>query len=300
MSRLPPDGVDARAAAGLAGRWAPAGAAELDALPYPVLLIERGGAGAVRFANAAARAAGLAPQPAVPGGDGRFTADHYLTDEQGRRLSAGDTPTARAARGEEFSTLHVAWHGPAGRTAFLAFARRVAPPTDDGDGRATKPDLVAVSFIDVPAAEAVEAELRESLSARDEFVSVATHELKEPLASILLSLQLLEMIAGGGSSVPADEVLSTVGVLRRQGDRLARLIENLLDVSRINNNRMRLDLEALDVCDLVRDCVEHFRQAAARAGCTLTFDDACPSCIGYFDRLRLEQVVSNLLSNAIK
>ena len=306
----------APAVSGMAGTALPPGAGEaLDALPYPVVVVGVG-SGAVLFANRAAVAASLVPpslsfSPSssaageAPGLDGAG-AGWVNGCHPGERLAPADTPLARAARGEEFNGWRVIRHdvtnagggggdaAGARRATYLVSARRTAG-AGAGAGAAA-----VVSFIDVTSMELAEAELRQGLHARDEFVSVATHELKEPLSSILLSLQLLEMIAGRGDTVPSAEVLSAVSVVRRQGDRLARLIENLLDVSRINNHRLQLDREAVDVCELVGECVEHARELARQAGSTITLDAACGTCIAYVDRVRLEQVVGNLLTNAVK
>ena len=277
--------------------------AAFDALPDPAIVVEVG-TGRILLANRAAESApGLVPREGVD--DATASAGHdrddgqdartrgcAIRDAEGRRVGPGDTPVARAARGESFSGMRVDCHaaGPAGhRTTYHVSAVRLPACSD----------AVVVRFADVTDIGAAEAALRDSVQARDEFVSIATHELKEPLTSILLSLQLLQMQAGAGPTVPSDEVRNCIGVIRRQGDRLARLIENLLDVSRINNTRLQLDREALDLCELVHDCVEQFGEDARRAGSELTMH-ACVPCIGYFDRLRVEQVLANLVSNAIK
>lgn len=141
-------------------------------------------------------------------------------------------------------------------------------------------------------------QLRQALEARNEFFSVVTHELRDPLFSLQLSLQLLRRSAQKQGDIPS-HVLDHLEVGERQAARLGRLIENLLDVSRIMNNRLQLDIEKVDVAALVRDTVQHFKAQAAAAHTPLGLDAADPA-VGYFDRLKLEQIVGNLLSNAIK
>jgi signal transduction histidine kinase len=155
-----------------------------------------------------------------------------------------------------------------------------------------------LSFLDITGRKSTEAEYRQALEARDEFFSVATHELKDPLFSLQLSLQLLRHSAERHGEVPA-HVLHHMDVSERQIARLARLIDNLLDVSRIANRRLQLDLEALDLCELVHQVAGRFQNQASSAATPLA-SEGCEPVIGYFDRLKLEQVVGNLLSNAIK
>jgi signal transduction histidine kinase len=139
----------------------------------------------------------------------------------------------------------------------------------------------------------------EALRLRDEFLSVASHELKTPLTSLSLKLQ------GLGRSV-SDEPGSSVAVtaaslnaMRRQVKRLAALVDDLLDVSRISTGRLKLELELVELPGLVREMVARFEPDAQRAGCELIVTTAEP-VVGNWDRLRLEQVLSNLVSNAIK
>jgi signal transduction histidine kinase len=90
-----------------------------------------------------------------------------------------------------------------------------------------------------------------------------------------------------------------VEVIERQVERLARLIQNLLDVSRVSAGRLELTLEDVDLRDVVREVVERAHDEIAAAGSTVLVEAPRPS-IGRWDRLRLDQIVTNLLSNAIK
>ncbi len=100
-------------------------------------------------------------------------------------------------------------------------------------------------------------------------------------------------------AVPAEALIQRLDVSKRQGERLARMIENLLDVARINNDRIQPDLETLDLCELIHDVLARFQEPAHEAGVPLTVEP-CPPMIGYFDRMLLEHVVGNLVSNALK
>lgn len=186
-----------------------------------------------------------------------------------------------------------------------AFASQVGLPVEQILGRRLR-DLVA------PGAEALRereqlleqveslvVDLQEAIEARDEFLSVASHELKTPLTALQL---LVEGLLRPGSRAGRDlspslrEKLQAIG---RQGRRLSLLVNDLLDVSRIRAGRLDLKLESVDLGQVAREAVERFGPEARQAGCQLRLgvDEAV---VGPWDRLRLEQVAGNLLSNAIK
>jgi signal transduction histidine kinase len=149
---------------------------------------------------------------------------------------------------------------------------------------------------EVAAAEAREATLREAVRARDDFLSVASHELKTPLAAFRLQMDLLER--GLDPEVRA-RMSERLIVARRQVQRLASVVETLLDVSQLTSGRLHLRLEPLDLAALVTEGVMRMHEETARAGCAVTVSAAAP-VPGHFDRVRLEAVVQNLLSNAVK
>ncbi len=139
------------------------------------------------------------------------------------------------------------------------------------------------------------AQAQEAVRLRDEFLSIASHELKTPLAALHLQLQSLQTKVAA-----ADEKLGArVTRAIRAGDRLADLIEALLDVSRLAAGTLELKFEPVDLVEITRDVVERVRDAAVSARCDLTLAGA-PAVVARVDRLRLEQIVTNLLSNAIK
>ena len=141
------------------------------------------------------------------------------------------------------------------------------------------------------------AQTEEALRLRDEFLSIASHELKTPLTGLQLRLQTLMRRLRKVVKDPAlDEQLEKAII---QGRRLASLIENLLDVSRIATGRIKVQIEACDLGDVVRETAEHLAESAQAARCELRVD-APPGVQGEWDRLRMSQVVTNLLTNAIK
>jgi signal transduction histidine kinase len=143
-------------------------------------------------------------------------------------------------------------------------------------------------------------ELKKAVLARDEFLSVASHELKTPLTPLLLRMQMLEReLDGQPDSAFAQTVKSCVATGRHQVKRLSELVGDLLDVSRIAGGRLRLELEQVDLASVVREvCARYEPQAAKeRTPLSLRLDEPA---VGVWDRLRLEQIATNLIDNALK
>lgn len=144
-------------------------------------------------------------------------------------------------------------------------------------------------------------EAQDAIRARDVFLSVASHELNTPLTSLALNVQALQRALEQRTpeGLPPDTVRLKLTAVRRQIERLANLVRELLDVSRVTAGQLRLEPEDGDFAALVRDMVPRFSEVLARAGCELRL--SVPETVpGAWDRLRVEQVVVNLLSNAIK
>jgi signal transduction histidine kinase len=141
---------------------------------------------------------------------------------------------------------------------------------------------------------------RQAVRVRDEFLSVASHELKTPLTSLKLQVQgLIEMPPTVHDAMEAKRVAASFALTERQVRRLERLINNLLDVSRIAVGRFVLQVEEVDLTAMVRDVASQFSAEIARSGYALKL--CLPAhATGCWDPLRLEQVVVNLISNAIK
>ncbi len=143
-------------------------------------------------------------------------------------------------------------------------------------------------------------EARAAIRLRDEFLSVAGHELRTPLTALQLQLQSLDAAFARGqvAAEPArwePRVHKTVG----HAYRLQRLIDELLDVSRITSGRLNLERERMDLGELAREVVERHGPEAQRAGSIVTLE-ATGDTFGNWDRTRLDQVLTNLLSNAVK
>lgn len=146
-------------------------------------------------------------------------------------------------------------------------------------------------------------EAREAIRVRDDFLSIASHELKTPLTPLALQIQTLMRrapeLCPDGERLPW--LMDRLGLVRRQSERLRRLVDNLLDISRISAGRLALELEPVRLSDIVRQVVSRFQEGGeiAEAGSRVTVS-AADDAAGSWDRVRLEQVVENLVSNALK
>ncbi len=155
------------------------------------------------------------------------------------------------------------------------------------------------------AAQAIEnarlyGQAQAAVVARDEFLSIASHELRTPLTALRLALENLRRVsareAPGGA--PSPNVERVLAASERAGQRLEKLVEALLDVSRIHMGRLELDVEPLDLGAVVADAVSAVADELVQAGSTVSV--AGEQVSGNWDRLRLGQVLVNLLSNAVK
>jgi PAS domain S-box-containing protein len=174
------------------------------------------------------------------------------------------------------------------------FLARALPIKDDGGN-------VARWFgtnTDVTMHREAEEALRQAVSLRDQFLSVAAHELRTPITALSLQLEGLERLLlkeAGGNERALKKAQSAI----KQVDRLGLLVEGLLNVSRIVSGHFELQLERFDLAEVVKETLDRMGDLAARAGCELRLSPGS-SAVGTWDRSRLEQVVTNLITNAIK
>jgi PAS domain S-box-containing protein len=139
---------------------------------------------------------------------------------------------------------------------------------------------------------------REEVRERDEFLSIASHELRTPVAALQLQLQLLQRAAHRSLVELPHALEGKLDALERQTRRIGVLVGELLDVSRMRLGRLELTFEPADLSEVARDTVLHLRDEIERSGSRLLLD-LVPTT-GRFDRSRIEQVITNLLANAAK
>ena len=263
--------------------------AVLNLIPIPVVLVEPG-SGRYLFSN---RAAERLYGGSLPTDLALESARLELEDPSGHRLSKDRYPSNLAAKGETLTGHEVIWHTRTGRYHLSVFSETVRLPEGDA--------VVVLPFVDVSQLKQAEQALAQALAARNELISFIGHELRTPLTGLLLQLQLLEHLAGRSPSemLPAEMVLKSLQPAIRQTTRLQELIDRLLDLSRIQNNRLHLEISAVDLCSLVGDIVDRLAIQAKAAGSSVELM-ACKELFVYVDALRIEQVVANLVTNALK
>ena len=177
-----------------------------------------------------------------------------------------------------------------------------AEPVFDSQGRLER---WFGTWTDIDAQRRSLAVLHEALKLRDQFLLVASHELKTPMTSLRLQLQLLGRTSSQNPDQSENEAASRerrsrqLKVAQRQVHRLGALVTELLDVSRIQAGRMDLHLEQLDLSALVEEVIERCLPELEEARCPVETDIA-PNLWALGDGSRLEQALLNLLSNAAK
>lgn len=142
---------------------------------------------------------------------------------------------------------------------------------------------------------------QQAVAQRDEFLSVAAHELRTPLSAMKLQIQSLQrrLARPALSEEERPELAAKADAVARQVQRLETLVTDLLDLSRITAGKLALRLEEFELGELIREVRERMVDEVHRAGSSLTVHASGPLW-GKWDRARLDQVLSNLLSNALK
>jgi PAS domain S-box-containing protein len=139
---------------------------------------------------------------------------------------------------------------------------------------------------------------KDEVRERDEFLSIASHELRTPVAALQLQLQMLQRAAARSVEELPRALEGKVDALERQTRRIGVLVSELLDVSRMRLGRLELAFEPGDLSEIARETVLHLRDEIEKSGSRLLLD-LVPTP-GRFDRSRVEQVITNLLANAAK
>lgn len=141
----------------------------------------------------------------------------------------------------------------------------------------------------------------EAIRARDEFLSIVSHELKTPLTTITLRLQstLDSILNQSLANFSGEKLANSLIVAHEQTGRLQRLIKDLLNFSLITKGELEVELKEGDLNEIVRMTLSRFQDHLELAGCSLELKTD-KQINGLWDQVRLEQAISNLLTNAIK
>jgi signal transduction histidine kinase len=149
--------------------------------------------------------------------------------------------------------------------------------------------------------QSTQLELQQAVRMRDDFMSIVAHEVRTPLNGLILETQLRKMhlARDNAAAFTLDKMHAMVDRDERQIKSLIRLIEDMLDVSRIRTGKLSIRPTLFDLSTLVRGLLQNFAQQieAAEASVSLEAEQAV---IGNWDEFRIEQVISNLLTNALR
>ena len=140
----------------------------------------------------------------------------------------------------------------------------------------------------------------QTVNMRDDFLSIAAHELKTPITPISIQLQMLERcLKDHGTEKINEKLLKMTQNSKFELDRLANLIDELLDVSRIKAGRLVLDIQEVNLGDTIHKIIERYREAALKEG-TIIQASLESNITGLWDLARIESAIENLITNAIK
>ncbi|MNC11422.1 Sensor protein TorS [compost metagenome] len=149
--------------------------------------------------------------------------------------------------------------------------------------------------------QSTQLELEQAVRMRDDFMSIVAHEVRTPLNGLILETQLRKMhlARDNAAAFTLDKMHAMVDRDERQIKSLIRLIEDMLDVSRIRTGKLSIRPTRFDLSTLVRDLLHNFSRQIDAAETSVSLDAEQP-VIGNWDEFRIEQVISNLLTNALR
>lgn len=160
---------------------------------------------------------------------------------------------------------------------------------------------VGAYALEITSQREAENELKRALSVRDEFLSIASHELKTPLTSMRFNAQILRKQIQQPDGLNKEKVERFITQTDKQTGRLNRLVEDMLDISRIRTGNLTLEKEQVDLNELLTEMKSRFdEQFIHMTGAPLQLEMKAQITGNNWDRMRLEQVISNLLTNALR
>lgn len=259
----------------------------LDLMPTPVILLDKK-TGAVIFANRSAEQMGA-------GGLSRYKtwAEYPVVSsaygKEGKPLASANLPGNRAARGEKVRGEELVWETPSGKYFLMVDAETL--PAMHG-----RPEVVVLTLQDVSKLKIAEEELVRASSAKSEFLANMSHEIRTPLGAVLGFTELLS-----DPSLTSEERANFIEVISRNGKQLANLVDDILDLSKIEAGKIEVEKLEVSLPRLVAEVVALFRMKAESKGLKLSLEmpEQVPRVI-QSDPTRIRQILVNLIGNAIK
>ncbi len=138
-----------------------------------------------------------------------------------------------------------------------------------------------------------------ALVTRDQYLSIVSHDLKNPTAAILISTRVLQRDLAKGT-VDTGSLLKTLGRIEQAAATMDRMISDLLDVERMAQGKLNLKPAKIDLCTLLQECVALFAPLVSSKSCVMTIDTDAEPIFASVDHDRILQVLSNLIGNSLK
>jgi PAS domain S-box-containing protein len=158
-------------------------------------------------------------------------------------------------------------------------------------------DIYAAVLRDVSARQRAENALREAVKSRDDMMGIVSHDLRNPANAVkMLARSILE----GEPGTASDDVLERVAIIRQAAEQIDALIQDLLDVTRLEAGRLTVQATPVDVAGIAQRTIDALRPLAEAGGVTLSVQEFPSSVQVLADRDRVIQLLSNLIGNAIK
>lgn len=164
-----------------------------------------------------------------------------------------------------------------------------------------RPYAIAGISVDITDRKNMENDLRFAVETRDKFLTIASHELKTPLTSMKLQLQVYRRQLQKGNKELMDEskLMKLISITLKQTSTLEKLVNDMLDISRINTGKLTYEFHDTDLDKLVSDVVDSLRDGIEAYGGTIDLKMS-GHLHGHWDKQRIEQAIVNILTNASK
>jgi signal transduction histidine kinase len=259
----------------------------LDKLPAAAYTCDADGL-ITYYNQPALRLWGRAPKLRDP--SDRFCRSFGLHSVDGQPISHDECWMALALRDDrEYTGCEIIIERPDGERLSVSAS---ASPMRDKSGKL----IGAVNILfDISERRRAEEALKETDRARNEFLAVLSHELRNPLAAIPFAIELLRPVANQSS-----ESKSALEVIDRQTQHIAKLVSDLVDLARLSVNKLELIPQRVDLTEILRELGKATQPLVESAGQTLSVTLPEKPLFVYGDSTRLKQVITNILHNAIK
>jgi PAS domain S-box-containing protein len=239
-----------------------------------------------------------------------FAKTFEIIDINGKIILFEEWPICRVMRGE--SVPRCEYFGRIQMTGQKWFLSFTGKPILDDQGFQILAMIITRDITKEKAAEKILKEseeqfrtlansLAKAVKARDEFLSIASHELKTPLTSLKLQIQFRKrnLTKGDSSFLSGEQLKKMIDGDEKQINRLTRLVDDMLDISRLSTGKLNLNYEEIELGAVTKEVLERFSRQFEPGG-NLIFLEIDRPVVGRWDHYRIEQVLINLLTNSIK